>query len=165
MAVYLETPRERALNRWEYAVVDAEDCRRISTEEAAAVLNHVWQLYGMPNKPPVPRVIGPDQDDYIPGCAASVSPTSFKIYGPINTVTVLHEAAHLMTEDPLDRMERRRLAEREIHGDLWLSLYVELLDRLMGPKFNRLRLMATLQGLPCKPAWSARTWAGPVPPR
>ncbi len=161
MSVHLLTPRERAVCQWESAL-DSRDTRTVDLPTARAVVQHVWREYGLPGGAPnVVELFDKDAEGYISGAWASMGPTCMTLYKPCNTVTLLHELAHAMCEDPLDQLELRPAAEREMHGDIWLSIYVDLLDRFMGPSFNKGYLMATLQPLArlgINPTWCARPW-------
>jgi hypothetical protein len=159
MSVYLETAQERAAHKWECTYVHPLDPHPVGDAVVRGICAHVWQLYRLPDAPPIVRRVGPNEPGYISGALASVSVDGcyMDLYSPkVTTVIVLHELAHSLTEDPLDRMELRALNEREVHGALFLGNFLDLLDRLMGPRFNKLRLMHTLvsSGVPVRPGWA-----------
>lgn len=161
MGFEITTKRERELNRWEWVNVHARDTKPVSCAVANAVLQHVWGLLGVPGKPPLAELVPATSPDYIGGCTASVNATKFSVYRPheLTTTVVLHELAHLITDDPLDELERKPYAEREMHGRLFLANFVFLLDRFMGPAFNQFYLRGTMPAsLSADLPWHATVW-------
>ena len=153
MSVYHTTKRERALAGWEQTVLDANDRKLLGDAEAAAVIKYVWQQLGLTH-PPVYRRLNKDDAGYVEGAWAVWTGTSVTAMAPCNTVTLLHELAHGLTEAGLDQLELRRLREREMHGNIFLANYVHLLDKFMGPKFNKPYLMHTLAQIGVHPGWA-----------
>ena len=148
MTLFLETEAERAVCVWENTVVDRGTARDLTQREAEGVLRHVWELCRMPGNPPsVQWVTDRDSEKYLPGAMAyvdSATAGSIVLQCGGTTQTVLHEVAHVLTDDPLDIMEIRCVAEHEMHGRLWLANYLWLLDRLMGPGYNTFYLRSKM---------------------
>ena len=145
--VTLTSSWEKAVVRWECAHVDPMDRSRVCARVAAAVAQHALSLAQVPHKAPVVTYVGPDDPGYIAGAAAAMYPDGLRMdifQREVRTSTVLHEIAHLLTEDPLDCMELRRLNERPMHGPLFLQNYLWLLGRLMGPAYNPFYLRGTM---------------------
>lgn len=145
MIQYL-TKEERELNRWDHQQPLARDRSALPLPHVKAVVAHVWQMVQL-KRPPAVIQLGPDDEGYVKGATAWVSHDclTMAIQAPqVSTVMVLHELAHAILEDPLDRLELRPLAEREMHGPLWLANYLFLLDRLMGPLYNQFHMRGTL---------------------
>lgn len=140
---------DNAVNNWEHPTVHWRDPRPVSVAEAQGILAHVYQLAGIPERPAHVTMV-PDRDspDYTPDTLAYVNGegTQMVLVRPerCSTSVVLHEAAHLLTEDPLDRLECRQPVEPLIHGPIWLSNYLWLLHKLMGPSFNTFYLRGTM---------------------
>lgn len=148
-------PVERKLAEWESRHVAPRDRSRIDLNVSRAVLSHVWEVLRMPNNPPVMTRLGPDDPGYCAGAQAYVDAdgTHIVMQRPtLATRVILHEIAHCMTDDPLGSMEHRRPIEREIHGEIWLTNYLWLLDRFMGPLYNTFHMRSTLP--PECAAWS-----------
>ena len=140
------TALERETNAWDHRHVIGRDPRALSVPEAEAVCAHVWPLCRMPGRPPSVRSIEPQHPDYIQGAWAYVDgPTGvMTLQRPVGTAVILHEMAHQLTDDPMNRLELRALVEPEMHGPVWLSNYLWLLDRLMGPAYNTFALRAAM---------------------
>lgn len=148
-------PMERVVLDWETRHVDPRDRSRVDVRVARAVLTHVWAVLGMPCNPPVLTSLRPQDAGYVLGALAFVDAdgTHIVMQKPeLATSVILHEIAHCMTDDPLGSMEHRRPVEREMHGPLWLTNYLWLLDRFMGPVYNTFHMRATLP--PQTDGWS-----------
>jgi hypothetical protein len=162
MSVYLQTQMERDLNSWEWTHVHRRDTRKVSVDEARGVISHVYSLLGLAH-PPLVRAISKDHDDYISGATAYMGRAQMTLQGPVSTSVLLHELAHAITEDPLDRMELRPLVERESHGPIFVTNFLFLLDKLMGPSFNQFYLRSTLPPyIAAKLKWHMTVWGKPL---
>jgi hypothetical protein len=147
------SPRDRAVYDWEARVVRCAGDQRISVEVADGIVRYVYGELGVPHPPTARMAVDRWERDKYAGAWAVSEPTAIVFVHQPTTSVVLHEIAHALTENPLDTIEKRKLVETETHGDVWLSNYVGLLGKLMGPRYNRPYLMSTLQGLPVAPQW------------
>lgn len=157
--VKFTTLAERELNHWDNVHVHGPDRSKLPLPQVKAVVGYVWEMMQL-KRPPCVEYRTPDDAGYIPGAAAWVSHDCLNMVvqqAATPTVTVLHELAHAVLEDPLEVMEQRSLAEREMHGPLWLANYLFLLDRLMGPLYNQFYMRSSL------PA-AVRAWRIPYHP-
>ena len=60
---------------------------------------------------------------------------------------LLHETAHMLTEDPLLEMELLPSGDKDVHGPTFYANFISLLHQTMGlhtAEFSKTRLMATL---------------------
>jgi len=140
-------PLQAAYDEWENRHVMHGDRRPVTAEEAAAVLGYVWQMCGLPNRPPQVLRVTRDSRLWEPGAAAYVEHDGWRVVlqaAWCNTAAVLHEAAHLLTDDPLDAAELRPCAEVPRHGPLFMQNALWLYGRLLGPACNPFRLRATM---------------------
>jgi hypothetical protein len=136
--------RTNAVYRWEDEHVMARDRVRIDPTTAQAVLTHAWQLCRLPGKPITVRYVPKDDPEYRGDVWASCGHGVMRIFKPPTTAVILHELCHALTDDPLDQLELRKPTEVDAHGPVWLSNYIWLLDRLMGPGYNTFYLRSTM---------------------
>lgn len=134
--------RDRAIYQWEQEVVHPWDTARLTESSARAVIDYVWRDMGL-IYPPLFRV-----DPKVRGGYASRTEV---VVGPnISHSLLFHEMAHSMdvsvetsTQEYSSRPEGESL-DGSCHDDNWLGLYVNMLDRYLGPRLNKLWLMKTL---------------------
>lgn len=141
---------ELATNHWEHVQVHRHDSRRIGPAEAAGILAYVLPMYGISQ---IPHVEWTDSSSFghLQGAVASCDSQTgvIRVHMPhaFSTTVLLHEAAHLLVEDPLDRMELRPVLERGFHGPLFYACFLSLLDQTVGrhmPALSKIRLMGSL---------------------
>lgn len=151
MGCELLTAWERELRQWHYNQLERRCVDNLCHDlpAAKAVVGHVWQLAGLPGKPLEVVLVGKDHPEYIPGPLAYWDSLNLFIglQRDCSTVVVLHEMAHVLTENPLDGLELRPLVEREMHGPVWLQNFLWLLDRCMGSAYNGFYLRSTMPAL------------------
>lgn len=152
---------ERQLMGWEDDYVMRPDHSRVDLPAAKAIVAHVWAMAGIPDRPPLVEFnLDHDSAGYVAGAAAYVSHDHMRLCIQVpapKTTLLLHECAHLLVDDPLAVMELRKPAEHEFHGPVWLTNYLWLLHKLMGPSYNGFYLRSTL------PA-AVRDWSLPFHP-
>jgi hypothetical protein len=162
MSVYLQTQMEKDVNKWEWTYVHHRDTRVVSVDEARGIIGYVYGLLGLTH-PPLVRQVPKDEVGYVSGAMATMSNTAMNLMGPVTTSIILHEISHILTDDPLDSMELRPLVERESHGPIFLTNFLFLLDKLMGPSFNQFYLRSTLPPyLAAKLKWHMTVWGKPL---
>lgn len=141
---------EEATNQWEHRQVHCHGGRRIGPAEAAGILAYVLPMYGISQ---IPHVEFTDSSsfEHLEGAVASCDYSTgvIRVHMPhaFNTTVLLHEAAHLLVEDPLDRMELRPVLEKTYHGPLFYACFLSLLEQTLGrhiPALSKLRLMGSL---------------------
>lgn len=143
---------ERDVAAWTARHVKARDGSRVDARVATAVTAHAVELARLPQRAPSVTYVGPDDAGYVYGALASISYDGLHIalHEPVvTTSTVLHEVAHLLTDDPLAWMESKRVNEQPMHGPLFLANYLWLLGRLMGPAYNPFYLRSTMPARLC----------------
>jgi hypothetical protein len=143
------SPLDEATIRWEDKNVILRDRSLVGVVTGKAIATHIADLCKLPIKAPTVRRVDPGDEDlsYTEDALAAMDRggTLLTLYRPeVPTTVIIHEMAHLLVTDPLDYLEGRKPQELEMHGPIWLTNYLWLLDRLMGPGYNTFYLRSTM---------------------